>query len=203
MPISGLMTNSLKPSEEKLARDYDANFFQMHVGWRNEYVAIAEILNANINFKTVVDLGCGNRYILTRLEELGKRVLGIDGSPTVLKFDHRVKIMDLTQPIDVGKFDLVICTEVAEHIDEKFADIVVDNVANAAKETIWFSAARAGFGGHLHLNEQEPGYWQQKFAVRGFVKDELLSEDIRAQLLRRTRRVWWFAANSFAMVRSA
>jgi hypothetical protein len=174
----------------------------MHVPWRREYEAIAEILDHHLRFANAVDFGCGNRYILTRLEQLGKTVLGIDGSESVWAFEPAVRIRDLTEPLDVGKFDLAICTEVAEHIEERFADILVDTVARAARKTIFFSAARKGKGGHLHVNEQEPDYWAEKFAPHGFVVDRLTSEAIRFELTQKTRHVWWFAANAFVMVKA-
>jgi SAM-dependent methyltransferase len=192
------MTNFSK----RLADDYDKAFFRMHVAWKREYETIAEILDRNLHFQSVVDFGCGNRYILSRLERLGKTVLGIDGSISVLEFEPAVRIADLTQRLEVGLFDLAICTEVAEHIDEKFADVVVDNVARAARRTIFFSAARKGKGGHLHVNEQEPSYWAAKFARHGFNVDGLTSETIRDELTQKTRRIWWFAANAFVMVKA-
>src|SRR5262245_12515058 len=127
-------------SKPDLAKDYDRAFFKMHTGWRRDYDTIADILNGLLKFESALDLGCGNRYVLNRLDQLGKRTLGIDGSTSVLAFDNKVKIADLTEPLSLGQFDLVICTEVAEHIAEEFADMVVANCANAARQTIFFSA---------------------------------------------------------------
>jgi len=189
-------------SEPNLAKDYDHAFFKMHQPWRSDYEAIADILITNLNFKSVVDLGCGNRYILNRMDKFDKHTLGVDGSTSVLAFEKNVRILDLTAPIAIGKFDLVICTEVAEHIKEEYADFVVANVANAAAQTIFFSAAQKGKGGHLHVNEQEPEYWMRKFACHGFALDEVVTDKIVRQLKKRCRHTWWFAANCFVMRRA-
>jgi 2-polyprenyl-3-methyl-5-hydroxy-6-metoxy-1,4-benzoquinol methylase len=184
-----------------LAEDYDDKFFRMHIPWKQEYDEIAAILDTHLAFKSVVDLGCGNGYIIDELDRRGKTVYGIDGSSTTQRFNPRVHIMDLTIPLQVGRYDLVICTEVAEHIDEKYADVLVNSICDAARGYIFFSAARAGFGGHCHVNEQERPYWIEKFQRRSVAVDEQLSETIRQDLLKRTKRIWWFAANAFVLYR--
>lgn len=190
-----IILNGQKPD---LAKDYDKKFYDMHVPWRPLYDKMGDVLMRHIQFNSVVDFGCGNRYLLNRFEKCGKQVLGIDGSEFAKRACPAVQIMDLTTEIDVGKFDLVVCTEVAEHIEAKYADVLVDNVCRAANHTIFFSAAVAGFGGHHHVNEQERYYWTDKFKVHGFEVDEVATDVIKAELIH-LKAIWWFAANSFVM----
>lgn len=175
-----------------LAQDYDKDFFLMHTSWRDEYIAVADVLAHRLSFKTVLDLGCGNGYIIDRLGERGWSVIGVDGSRAVLPFRPSTKIRDLRSPIDVGQHDLVICTEVAEHLPEYAADTLVRNICRSSTDLIFFSAATPGFGGHLHLNEQQPEYWLEKFEAFGdFHRDDALTEAIQNDL-REIKMIWWF-----------
>ena len=101
---------------------YQRSFFEMHIPWRGEYDAIADALANRLSFSSVLDLGCGNGYLIARLEQLGKSVSGVDGSVHVLEcvpteLIPRIRIIDLTTSVRLGRFDLVICSEVAEHLD--------------------------------------------------------------------------------------
>jgi SAM-dependent methyltransferase len=188
-----------------IAADYDDKFFQMHVGWRAEYNAMAEILIKHLlgGKSTVIDIGCGNGYIAQKLISRGFRVVGVDGSPVARKYFPQVLIRDLRTPYaHPQRHDLVICTEVAEHLEEKFADTLVQSIIACAKDTIWFSAAVAGNGGHLHLNEQPHEYWHEKFAAKGWIVDEEKTEAIRADLHERVINIWWFEANSYVLRRA-
>jgi len=59
---------------------YHQSFFDAHVPWRAEYEAIADILAARLTFLSVIDMGCGNAFILARTVRFGKEVSGVDGS---------------------------------------------------------------------------------------------------------------------------
>ena len=77
--------------------------------------------------------------------------------------------VDLTKKLDLDQmYDIVLCLEVAEHIDNKFSDTFVDNITRHG-ETIIFSAAIPGQGGFRHVNEQFQSYWIKKFEDRGYM----------------------------------
>lgn len=65
---------------------------------------------------------------------------------------------------------MAISTEVAEHIEEEYADTFVDNLTNAS-DCILFSAAIPGQGGEHHVNEQWQSYWVKKFENRCYEAD--------------------------------
>ena len=98
-------------------------------------------------------------------------VYGIDGDNMREQFlinGDRLLNLDLTKPIDLGrKFDLVICLEVAEHLDEKYSETLIDTAVNHSN-TIFWSAANEGQGGYNHVNEQSNKYWIDKFKKRGY-----------------------------------
>ena len=69
------------------------------------------------------------------------------------------------------KYDLGLSIEVAEHIDEKYADPFVDGLC-AAADLIIFSAAMPYQEGDHHVNCQYPSYWIRKFESRGYYADD-------------------------------
>lgn len=78
------------------------------------------------------------------------------------------RAVDISQPFDLGRgFELVVCLEVAEHVPEAHADVLIDSLCRHG-DLIMFSAAIPGQGGDFHVNEQPYEYWRDKFAARGY-----------------------------------
>jgi SAM-dependent methyltransferase len=172
-----------------LSEDYDQSFFDMHLPWRLDYEAVAGILAGRLQFNSVVDLGCGNGFIIERLRQQGKEVMGVDGSSK----SEATVFADLAKPLMfLGLYDLVICTELAEHVAEDKCDVLIDNICACAKNTIFFSSARPGSIGHLHVNEQPQAYWEDKFARRGFHIDVSMTDTIRADMVGKINLIPWF-----------
>lgn len=184
-----------------VSEDYDAAFFAMHEPWQADYDEVAGALKRHLEFASVLDLGCGNGFLIDRLEQLGAAVRGVDGSQHAAACNRRVEVRDLTRPLHVGSFDLVICTEVAEHLSAEHADTLVDNICRAARGAVYFSAAAPGYGGHLHVNERPRPYWQQKFRARGFALDARRTRAIAADLRFAVVTTWWFAQNGMVLAR--
>ena len=115
-------------------------------------------------YRSVLDLGCNQGCWVKEFKRLGAEAIGVDGPGMGAKIEH-----DLTIPLDLKrKFDLVLCLEVAQHLPEDKADVLVDTaIRHASKAVIW-SAATPGQGGYRHLNEQEHEYWVNKFIERGW-----------------------------------
>jgi 2-polyprenyl-3-methyl-5-hydroxy-6-metoxy-1,4-benzoquinol methylase len=78
------------------------------------------------NVNSICDLGCGNGYITGRLAELDYEVVGIDASETGLeiarqcyskaRFVHSLIDGNLSNNGKLGKFDLVVSSDVIEHL---------------------------------------------------------------------------------------
>lgn len=123
--------------------------------------------------RSVLDVGCGRGAWLRGWAESGiADFAGVDGDyiqTDKLPFPaSHFTSADLTQPIDLGrKFDLVQCLEVAEHLPERAAEVIVDTLARHG-DMILFSAAVPGQGGEFHVNEQPISYWVAKFEKRGY-----------------------------------
>ena len=181
---------------------YSRSFFEMHVPWRAEYEAIADLLVARLTFLSVIDMGCGNGFIINRLAQLGKEVIGVDGSLHAIaaapaELQPRLKAADLTQPLRLGHYDLVICSEVAEHLEARHAGMLLDNICGNSAGSVFFTAATPGQGGFCHVNEQPHDYWIGMFAQRGFHLDAKSTSSLRCDLSQRIHTIWWFTKNAF------
>jgi SAM-dependent methyltransferase len=133
---------------------------------------------------SVLDLGCGVGAYLTLFDRLGSHtVFGVDGIPanaTVLGAEHYA-VRDLSKSIDLGRtFDLVICVEVAEHLEEQYEDHLLDTIARHADNHVIFSAAEPGQPGNGHINCKTISYWLERWASRGWIPDLMDSLGMRS-----------------------
>jgi SAM-dependent methyltransferase len=184
-----------------LSAFYDRSFFERHVPWRAEYEAIADMLAARLTFLSVIDMGCGNGFIIARLAQLGKEVTGIDGSLHAIasappELRPRFMTADLTHPLRLGHYDLVICSEVAEHLEARYADVLIDTICSNSAGLVFFTAATPGQVGQGHVNEQPHDYWIGKFEQRGFRLDATSTLSLRHDLSKRINTISWFTDNT-------
>lgn len=98
---------------------------------------------------------------------------GVDGSRNAINAspirDHITR-WNLEHPLPpLGRFDVAICTEVAEHLPLQAAPILVSGLVTLS-DNIVFTAATPGQGGRHHLNEQPHSYWETLFRDHGFVR---------------------------------
>ena len=63
----------------------------------------------------------------------------------------------------------MLCAEVVEHLHPGQEEILLDNVANHARDRIVFSAAEPGQPGHGHINCRPIEYWLEEWFTAGLV----------------------------------
>ncbi|HEY7158746.1 MAG TPA: methyltransferase domain-containing protein [Gemmataceae bacterium] len=118
--------------------------------------------------RSALDVGCGMGIWLQAAQALGVAdIQGIEGDwldKNLLRIPQQhVATLDLEQVFDLGRrFDLVICLEVAEHLQPAAAGPLVESLVRHA-DVVLFSAAIPFQGGHHHVNEQFPDYWDRLF----------------------------------------
>jgi hypothetical protein len=102
-------------------------------------------------------------------------------------------VRDLTQGLGLeGRFDLVQCLEVAEHLPARIAPALIAELA-ARADVVLFSAAPLGQGGEHHVNEQPFEYWRDLWAEQGFS----LYDGVRGRILGDRRVAPWYRYNMF------
>src|SRR5271165_2084530 len=167
---------------------YPREWFRGHYALRDEYRTVADVLHETFVFVSCVDIGCGVGFIIERLHELGHEAAGVDGcenaraeAPEAVQ--DKIRIVDITAPLFApDRHDLVVCTEVAEHLEAVHADRLVEVVCGAARGSIFFTAATPGQGGNDHVNEQPHEYWIQRFEVHGKTLDMVTTLRVRERL---------------------
>lgn len=156
---------------------YDSEFYNMITEIIPDEKQIIPYVLKMTEPTSVVDFGCGEGRWLREVKrnDANIEVLGLDGyyvnQDRLLISQDEFRSVDLREKVELPKkYDLAISTEVAEHIEEEFIDIFLNNLAGAS-DTILFSAAIPGQGGEHHVNEQWQSYWVKKFKDRGYEAD--------------------------------
>jgi SAM-dependent methyltransferase len=162
---------------------------------------IIDILISFLDVEAVLDIGCGDGRWLSVCRSKGvATILGVDGpwtDPTGLLVPSEfIKIQDLSLPFDLDRrFSLVICLEVAEHVNKKFSDVFVDNLVHHG-DIVLFSAAVPYQGGFRHINEQWQSYWASLFEARGFLN----YDPLRGQIWNDRNVHFWYKQNTIMYI---
>jgi len=145
---------------------------------------VLSLLFSKIRPDSVIDFGCATGSWLAECKSLGvKIVLGLDGSWVDQKLleinGEEFKEFDLgsMRYIPKRKYDLSLCIEVAEHIPEDMAKILIESITEAS-DVVLFSAAVCGQGGTGHVNEQPQHFWECQFSKQGYICVDLIRPKI-------------------------
>jgi len=158
-----------------------------------------DIILKTFNPKSVIDFGCGTGDLLHLFEKKGTEILGIDGSranrnhckinkDNFLLFDIRNKYKSKK------KYDLCLCLEVAEHIEERYSDILINSLARSSPNIV-FTAAPPGQEGLNHVNLKPYDWWIRKFEGINFKFDKSLTEYLKREMTKIPDIHAWYIKN--------
>lgn len=151
--------------------------------------------------RSVIDVGCLFGAWAAHCRRLGvEDVLGVDGhyvDRSALQIPEESFVEhDLAQPLKLTRtFDLALSLEVAHYLPEPRAAGFVADLCGLAP-LVLFSAAIPYQGGAIHVNEQWPGYWAQRFAAHGYVPVDC----IRDEVWEHPSVASWYAQNTLLFV---
>jgi glycosyltransferase involved in cell wall biosynthesis len=154
---------------------------------------LAAWISEHFNGKKIIDIGCGPGIYVNEMANLGLDVMGYD--PDVRAQGKRniihSSMFEVNDPADV-----VLCLEVAEHIDSSRNDEIIESMIRNMNDgaTLIWSAAVPGQGGDGHINCQPREYWLEKFVAGGLLYDEALQSKIRNDMMA-GEYMGWFANN--------
>ncbi len=146
----------------------------------------------------VADVGCGSGALLHAFAVRGVETVGLEYSESAREIARR-KGVDV-RPFDVrfdqvdpdwGLFDVVCCTEMAEHLPGKFADRLVRTLSRLGRFVV-FTAATPGQGGVDHVNEQLHEYWIEKFSTAGLELNVSLTESWQSEWKNGGAESWYW-----------
>ena len=152
------------------------------------------------NPKYVFDIGCGSGQWLDEYRKYNVLTKGVEGSSNafiemsdetkevVLEWDLRDKIKEEDYNID-----FVQSFEVAEHIEEEYADVFVHNLIKDDPDIVLLTAAPAGQegGGVQHVNCQERYYWMKKMKDKDYLFNQDLLNEIKDWGAPKDCPFWW------------
>ena len=190
--------------EQEERYDVDGAYNESFFGWDNNALQqqqLAQYLVPKIverfRPKYVLDIGCGSGQWLDEYRKYKVRTRGIESASAawvsmskktqknVLKWDLRNKLKKTYKP------DLVQSLEVAEHIEEDYADVFIYNLVKHNADIIFLTAAPPGKGGNQHVNCQEREYWMAKMKNNGYLFDQDILNEVLGWGTLEKSPGWW------------
>ncbi|SRR5579884_2442004 len=173
------MSIAASPSELYGEEYYTTSFNRKQAGtpyvrsahWLNFFSIIADQIIRSRQPRRVLDVGCAKGFLVECFWDRGIYCEGIDVSeyaisqvrPDIRDYCRVASITDHTP----GRFDVVTCIEVLEHIPPEFAESAVRNICQAA-DAVVFSSTPDDFVEPTHFNVRPPIYWLNLFAQFDF-----------------------------------
>ena len=153
---------------------------------------LAAWVKQELNPSTLLDIGCGPGHFVDSFREQGIDAKGIDVDDRVHGKEHLTyqSLFDITNE----SADVVVCMEVAEHIEQALEDEVVAKVVSTVGKTLIWTAAAIGQGGIGHINCKDKNDWAEKLTKAGLVrnteKEQQLITDMKKGI-----HMGWFTNN--------
>lgn len=174
-------------------------------GCQKSAMAVVPRLSKLVGPGRVVDVGGGEGWwgrefsrfghdvaILDETVEPGSIITAGGTQVTFARVD-----LNAPEPLYTG-FRVALCLEVAEHLPPESAPAFIEWLCGLAP-IIVFSAAIPGQGGHHHLNERWPDYWDSLFVDYDMMG---VSEDLRWEFWNDDRVEPWYRQNLLVYARS-
>jgi 2-polyprenyl-3-methyl-5-hydroxy-6-metoxy-1,4-benzoquinol methylase len=164
-----------KPGLQEISSWYDENYYQRYCGdipyerseyWLRFFHSISDHIVRSLRPRTVLDAGCAKGFLVEALWERGVEAHGIDFSLYAISEVRKdmqpyCRCASLTEPIE-GRFDLVTCFEVLEHIPDGAVQEAIRNLA-AVTDTILFSSTPIELTEPTHINVRPTIGWLRLF----------------------------------------
>ena len=203
----------LPSNNDNLENMYSDDFFKSHLNLINSYKILANFIkNNHVSLNSILDIGCGHGLFVESLRQCGFISYGIEGSKSAInmwpkKYLDSYKLLDLRENVysDIPKTDIVICTEVAEHLPKDKAQHLISIIVSNKPEYIYFSAATfyQDMGQNPgHINEQPFMYWLNIFHSFGYCIDVKRTHNLKVYMMNNIENFqfsWWYPKNLFIL----
>lgn len=154
------------------------------------------------DLKSVLEIGSAGGWFTKKFMDYGFDIFGVEGSQcgydSCLKKgipESQILKHDIRNPLKLNKkYDIVCCTEVAEHIEIPFSGTLIKTLVDNS-DMVWFSSVPPGLLGlphptYDHCNEQPDKFWINLFDFfnYGYLK---LSDEVYNNTQLRGRYVFY------------
>lgn len=185
-------------------QQYDEQYFRFHCGplpydrahphWLEFFGKIADEIVRRLGPKRVLDVGCAKGFLVECLRERGVEAYGFDVSEYAIRHVRQdvrryCWVASATQPIR-GRFDLITCIEVLEHLPDRDGRYAIRNIACHAP-VILFSSTPTDFAEPTHTAVRPIIEWLRMFRRLSFGPDLAFDASFvspHAMLFRKRRR---------------
>lgn len=157
----------MKLSDKRISPEYLKTQEEMHIGLHKNmqygsmahtfFPSVIEPMVRTTKSKSVFDYGCGKQYLKELLKNMGVEYAGYD--PAVKKYST----LDLSK-----KYDMVVCVDVMEHVEEKYHDVVLEDISKLTKKHVLLTISPVeakkvlSDGRNAHICIAGPSYWLPK-----------------------------------------
>jgi SAM-dependent methyltransferase len=164
--------------------EYGASYYSNYWGgggpyernerWLKFFGDVADGIIRDFHPTTVLDAGCAMGFLVEELRKRGVDASGVDVSDYAISQVHEqvadhCSVASLTEPLQ-GRYDLITCIEVLEHLPPAETDLAIANLC-AATDKLLLSSTPGDYGEPTHLNVLPPEAWSAKLAEQGFMRD--------------------------------
>jgi SAM-dependent methyltransferase len=162
---------------------YNKKFFARRVSkYHDVEIVLAYKLYNLWKPTSVIDVGCGIGSYIAGFRDCDPlmSVCGLEiGARHATEFADE-SINETIIEADVGSdltnwpqtYDLVLCIEVAEHLEEQYANQLCRNLKHFGNNRILLTAATPGQKGRGHINCQPHDYWIDRMEGDGWLYDK-------------------------------
>jgi hypothetical protein len=199
------------PNEIKddLKETYTQKFFNIHKQYLPSYKKLAEYLKNKVT--SITDYGCGHGLLVECLINENVDAYGLEGSDSAKEIwnkenFNKYQIYDFTKDDNIyiiPKTEYVISTEVAEHLDKKYAEKFIKNLLVNDPKLVFFGAATVFQDrgqNPSHINEQPFMYWVNLFNNYGYDIDLKETYELKrffGENIKLFINCWWYPKNMF------
>lgn len=139
-----------------------------------------------------IDCGAALGDLVQEGLNLGMESYGIEGTTDCFPYlqcpQQNMLILDLGKFFYMDMFfDVLTCFEVAEHIEEEYVEMFIDNLCRLSNNLV-ISACNYGPTTKIHPTVKPYEWWIEKFGRRGFVQD--LDAEVKLKELWDSIRGW-------------